>query len=149
MTKICFGICLEPPRVAAALGVKYGDVKAKKCPFCGKEGSAKANFCWNCGTGLRTDVAAIAAPEVVELVMLHRPPPRSVTVFHFEQVVFVCQVLAENETCAKFEKPVAHFPWLAVRSAITQYAATIGYANDCPEPVLFAIGCQAYTGGNK
>lgn len=139
-TKICFGLSLEAAKVAQALGVRYGDVKSKKCVFCGKDSPPKANFCWNCGSSTKMDASSVGPAEVVELALRKNPPPRSLTLIPHEQDICVCQVLGASEsTLAMFDKPVAHFPWTEVGAVISAYAASIGNTSDGPRPFLFAI----------
>jgi len=134
---MCFGIRVPIEIWAKAVGIRYGDVRSKKCEFCNTTGQ-EGNFCSNCGNDLRRNPVDVGPREVIELThRLGKAPPRSISLVADGQDMCVCQVLAEGLDRAEFDKPMEHFAWKGIANEIGAYVAAQGLSTSPAR--LFAI----------
>lgn len=121
--KLCFGVLVPAPQWARVIGVKYGEVKSKKCNFCGMKSDPKNNFCGNCGMDIRKDVSSIGPAEIIEITLAKgMVPPRPLQIMALKNDVCVCQVLGEGDGgVAEFSIHPGHAPWDSISNLIMGY----------------------------
>lgn len=121
-TLLCYGVRLELEQWALALQIKTGEIKSKKCDFCVTDNPGVNNYCGNCGADLRQGPTSLSSLDLAEITVAKLgTPPRTLRVIAGKGEIYVCQVLAEGQETAAFEKSLKYYPWETVASEVAKY----------------------------